>query len=226
MKDRSTEDLVQQLVQNLAPVKPIARLRVAASAVVALWLFSVVSMGWVTDWWPRLSDAAFWSSPVTVAVLIGLAVAAAGAIVAAMASAIPGRESLARVGSMSAGVAAVWVVACGLWAVAGGERLPIAGELAGSVDCVFHALALALPAALAVAYYLSCGALQHRLIGSGIAAAGAAGLGAVAVHASCDLAGGLHLLLGHCLTPILSGLLFALPLAALVGRWSPVSIES
>ena len=226
MTGRSTEELAQQLVRDLPPVKPIARLRVAGPLVAALSVVAVVATGWMTGNWPRFGEAAFWSDPITVAVLLGLMVAAAGAVVAALASAIPGRESLARAGWISAGSAAVWLIGCGLWAVAGGESEFAASLLAGSASCFAHALVLAIPAALAASFYLSRGAPQHRLIASGAAAAGAAGLGAVVVHATCDAAGGFHLLLSHCLTPIVVGLLFALPLAKLVGRWSPAAFES
>ena len=226
MTDRSTEDLAQQLVGNLSPMKPIDRLRVAASAVVALWIAAVVVMSWMTGSWPRFGDVAFWTDPITVAVLLGLVIAAVGAVVAALASAVPGREPLARVGRASAGTAAIWLIGCGLWAVAGAESKSAASSIADSASCFAHALVLAIPAALAASFYLSRGAPQHRLIASGVAAAGAAGLGAVAVHATCSVAGGFHLLLGHCLTPTLAGLAFALPLAGLARRWTPTAFES
>jgi hypothetical protein len=226
MTGRSTEDLVQQLVRNLPPVKPIARLRVAASLVVALSVAAIVATGWMTGEWPRFGEAAFWSDPVGVAVLLGLMVAAAGAVVGALASAVPGREPLARAGRIGAASAAVWSIGCGLWAVVGGESEAAASLFAGSASCLAHALVIAIPAALAVGFYLSRGAPQHRLFASGVAAAGAAGLGAVAVHATCNLACGLHLLLGHCLTPMIGGLVFALPLAGLSRRWSRTALES
>jgi hypothetical protein len=224
MTDRSTEDLAQQLVRNLAPVKPIARLRVAAAAIVALWFAAAVATAGMTGAWPRLAEAAFWSNPITVGVLLGLGIASAGALVAALAGAVPGREPLARAGQWAAGAAGVWLIACGLWAVGAGASEPTAGLVAGSASCLAHALTLAIPAALAASFYLSRGAPQHRLIASGVAAAGAAGLGALAVHATCSVAGGFHLLLGHCLTPILAGLLFALPLAWLSSRWSRTAV--
>ncbi|MCH8083727.1 MAG: DUF1109 family protein [Myxococcales bacterium] len=226
MTGRSTEDLAQQLVRDLPPVKPIARLRVAGSLVASLSVVAVVATGWMTGEWPRFGEAVFWSDPIRVAVLLGLMIAAAGAVVAALASAIPGREPLARAGWISAGLAAVGSIGCGLWAVAGGESEFAASLLAGSASCFAHALLLAIPAALAASFYISRGAPQHRLIASGAAAAGSAGLGAVAVHATCSAVGSFHLLLGHCLTPIAAGLLFALPLAVLVGRWSPTAFES
>ena len=226
MTGRSTEDLVQQLVHDLPPVKPIARLRVAAAGIVALWIASVVATSWRSGWWPRFGEAAFWSDPITVAILFGLTVASAGAVVAALASAVPGREPLARAGQISAGAAVVWLIGCGLLAAAGGESESAADLFADSASCLVYALVLAIPTALAASFYLSRGAPQHRLIASGAAAAGAAGLGAVAVHATCSAVGGFHLLLGHCLTPIVAGLLFALPLAGLVRRWSPTAFES
>jgi hypothetical protein len=226
MTGRSTENLVQQLVRNLPPVKPIARLRVAATGIVALWVAAVVATGWLTDTWPRLGEAAFWSDPITVTILLGLAIVAAGAVVAALADAVPGREPLARAGRIGAGAAAVGLIGCGLWAVGGDASESSAGLFAGSANCLGHALVLAIPAALAASFYLSRGAPQQRTIASGVAAAGAAGLGALAVHATCDVAGGFHLLLGHCLTPMIGGLVFALPLAGLIQRWSPAAIDS
>ncbi len=225
MTGRSTEDLVQQLVRNLSPVKPIARLRVAAGGIVALWVAAAVATAWMTGAWPRIGEAAFWLDPITVTILLGLVVVAAGAVVAALASAVPGREPLARAGQLAAGIAAVWLIGCGLWAVAGGERESAASLFGGSASCLVHALVLAIPAALAASFYLSRGAPQNRLIASGVAAAGAAGLGALAVHATCSVAGGFHLLLGHCLTPMIGGLVFALPLAGLIQRWSRTALE-
>ena len=226
MTSRSTEDLVQQLVRNLSPLKPVARLRVAVLVVVALWVTAVVATSWMTGQWPRFGEAAFWSDPITVAVLLGLTVTAAGAVVAALASAVPGREALARAGRVSAGSAAVGLIGCGLWAVGGSESESAAGLFAGSAGCLAHALVLAIPAALLASFYLSRGAPQHRLVVSGVAAAGVGGLGALAVHATCSVAGGFHLLLGHCLTPIIAGILFALPLAGLIQRWSRTAFGS
>ena len=201
-------------------------MRVPASAVVASSVAAVVATSWITGAWPRFGESAFWSDPISVAILIGLSAAAAGGVVAALAGAVPGREPLARAGRIGAGAAVVWSIGCGLWAVAGGESAAAASPFAGIASCFAHALALAIPAALAVGFYLSRGAPQRGSIDAGIAAAAAAGLGAVAVHATCGVGGGLHLLLGHCATPIVAGLLFALPLAGLVRRWSPTAFES
>jgi len=226
MTGRSTEELAQQLVGDLSPLKPIARLRVAASTVVALWIAAVGATSWMTGTWPRVGDTAFWSDPIRVAVLLGLGVAAAGALVAALAGAVPGREPLARAGWICAGSAAIGLVGCGLWAVAGRGGEPVGGSFAASASCLAHALALAIPGALAASFFLSRGAPQHRLVASGIAAAGAASLGAVVVHATCSVGGGFHLLLGHCLTPVFAGLLLALPLAGLVRNWTRPAFES
>jgi hypothetical protein len=224
MTGRTSEDLAAQLVWSLAPVKPIPRLRVAAAAIVALWLAAAVVTASLTGAWPRFGDAAFWSNPLAIGILLGLGVAAASALVAALAGAVPGREPLARAGWLAAGAACVWLIGCGCWAAGAAEGESAAGLLAGSAGCLAHALVLALPAALAVSSYLSRGAPRQSSITAGVAAAGVAGLGALAVHTTCRVAGGLHLLLGHCLTPMLAGLLFALPLAWLSARWSRTAI--
>jgi len=226
MSARSTEDLVAQLVRNLSPVKPIARLRVAVSGVVALWFAAVVASSSMTGAWPRVREAAFWSDPIAVGILLGLGVVAAGAVVTALASAVPGREPLARAGRRTAGAAAVWLLGCGLWAVAAREDEPAAGLFAGSASCLAHALVLAIPVALAAGYYLSRGAPQPGWIVSAVAALGAAGLGALAVHTTCSATGGFHLLLGHCVAPLVGGLVFALPLARLVQRWTRTALDA
>jgi hypothetical protein len=226
MTGRSTEDLVQQLVRNLSPVKPIARLRVAAAGVVALWVAAVVATAWMTGTWPRFGDTEFWLDPIAITILLGLGCVAVAAVVAALASAIPGRERLAQASGMGAGLAAIGLIGCGLWAVDGNATESAGSLFAGCASCLAHALVLAIPAALAASYYLSRGAPHHRRFASGVAAAGAAGLGALAVHATCSMAGGFHLLLGHCLTPMIAGFVFALPLAWLIQRWSPTAPES
>jgi len=226
MTGRSTEDLAAQLVRNLSPVKPIARLRVAAAGVVALWVAAVVVTGWTTGAWPQLGDMAFWRDPIAVTILLGLGFVAAAAVVAALASAIPGRERLAQASGIGAGLAAAWLIGCGLWAVGASPPEATGVVFTGCASCLAHALVLAMPAALAVGHYLSRGAPQHRRFASGVAAAGAAGLGALAVHTTCSMAGGFHLLLGHCSTPLIAGLVFALPLAALIRRWSRAASAS
>jgi hypothetical protein len=222
---QSTEVLAAQLVRSLTPVKPIVRVRVAASAILALWLAIELATASLTGAWPRLREAAFWSSPAAIGILLGLAVVAAGALVAALAGAVPGRERLAQLGWSAAVAACVALIGCGFWAIAAGEREPTSGLIAGSAGCIAHALALSVPGALAAGFYLSRGAPRNRWISAGGAAAGAAGLGALAVHTTCRVAGGFHLLLGHCLTPLLAGLLFALPLAWLSARWSRTALE-
>ncbi len=224
MKRRPTEELVERLVGDLSPVAPIARVSVAASAVVALSVAAVAATGWITGEWPRLDEAAFWSDAIAVAVLLGLAVAALGAIVGALASAVPGREPLARAGRIGAGLGVSWCIGWGLWAAAAVG--PAARLLVGSANCLLHALVLAIPAALAICFYRARGAPQRRWLDAAFAAAGAAGLGALAVHASCSVAGGFHLLIGHCATPVVAALAFAWPLAALVRRWSPPAFET
>lgn len=226
MTRQSTEELAVQLVRNLTPVKPIARLRVAVVAIVALWLAAELTTASLTGAWPRLGEAAFWSSPIAIGILLGLGIAAAGALVAALAGAVPGRERLAQLGWSAAGAACIALIGCGCWAIGAGARESSPGLVARSASCVAHALVLAAPAALAASFYLSRGAPRKRWISAGAAAAGAAALGALAVHATCRVAGGFHLLIGHCLTPLLGGLLFALPLAWLSARGSRSALES
>jgi hypothetical protein len=113
-----------------------------------------------------------------------------------------------------------WVVGSGLWALAGAEGARGATPVAGGFACFGRAIALGFPSLWIAAAFLLRGAPAKPLIASIGAAAGAAALGAFAVHAVCPVTSGEHLLLAHGLTPIFAAGLFALPLTALIARAS------
>ncbi len=110
-----------------------------------------------------------------------------------------------------------------------GEPLGLA-VAAGSAGCFSHLRMLAIPAGLAAGVYLARGAARSLRWTAGLAAAGAASLGAIATHTACEMVGAYHLLLEHCSTPILAGVLLALslalPLAHWVGRCSAPEFEA
>ena len=226
MSRHTTEDLVHELARDLPPVKSIARLRVVAAKVLVLWLCAL-AVSWLLGG-HRLSvgadssggDWSHWS------VWVGLALLAGGAVLAALASAVPGRERAAEAGRAVAVLGVAWVIGSGLWAVAGAEGARGGTPLAGSFACFGYAIALGLPPLWIAAAFLSRGAPASPLIASSVAVAGAAGLGAFAVHAICPVTGSYHVLLGHCLAPIFAAGLFALPLAALIARASRAASRS
>jgi hypothetical protein len=226
MSRHTTEDLVHELARDLPPVKSIARLRVVAAKVLVLWLCAL-GVSWLLGE-HRLSVVADSSGGdwIRWSVWVGLAVLAGGAVLAALASAVPGRERAAEAGRAVAVLGVAWVIGSGLWAVAGAEGARVGTPLAGSFACFRHAIALGLPSLWIAAAFLSRGTAVSPRTASAVAAAGAASLGAFAVHAVCPISGGYHVMLGHCLTPIFAAGLFALPLAALIARASRASSHS
>jgi hypothetical protein len=191
---RPTEPLLRDLVGDLRPVTPIPRLSAVAIATLGAW--AVVLVAYWTLGWPRPlgRDAALWSDPAFVAVLIGLALTAAGALAAALCSAVPGRGAAARVGRALV-LGALTLSVGGALAYSGG-----AGTSMSLEACVF----------------LGRGVAPSPLRSAGLAALGAVALGAFAVHAGCAYSDALHMLLGHALAPVAAALVGSLPLALVV----------
>jgi hypothetical protein len=226
MNRQSNEDFVHELARDLPPVKSIVRLRVAAAKVLALWLCALGVSSLLRGHPLRLGADLSGGDWVSWSVWAGLAVLAGGALLAALASAVPGRERAAGAGRTIAALGVAWVIGSGLWGVASAEGAHAGTSLAGSFACFRHAIALGLPSLWIAAVFLWRGAPVSPWIASAVAAAGAAGLGAFAVHAVCPISGGYHVLLGHCLTPIFAAGLFALPLGALIALASRASSHS
>jgi hypothetical protein len=213
-----TERLVRELVRDLRPVRRVPALRVAAAGVlavaggVALWLLA--TRGARPTLGADLShDLAFAS------VFAGLALAGAAGTVAALASAVPGRESAARIAT------ALAAAGLGAAALVAGAEVGLRGLAAGSPPandwiCFRQAWSLsALPSLLLVALVLR-GWVQAPLRTAATALAGGLALGAFLGLASCVSWGPRHLLLGHVGPPVVAVLVAALPLGALVRRFA------
>jgi len=212
MSRQPTEDLVQELTRDLPPVRPMLRVRVALVGLLLLWGVVVGLDAWLGGAQLSLS----WSDPIHFGVLLGLAVTAGGATLSALAGAVPGRERVGALGRVVSALGLALLIGFALWGW-GAERAGSEDSvLAGSFGCLSHATLLALPPLLVAFGFLLRGVALSPSITAGAAAAGAVGLGAFAVHATCPMTGGLHVLLGHCLAPIFAAGLFALPLAAII----------
>jgi hypothetical protein len=129
---------------------------------------------------------------------------------------VPGREAAARAGLAAASLG-VLVALAGVPAL----RVALAGPAPGpglvaDLTCLASAVVLALLPAVAVLGFVSAAAPHRPAVVAVPAAAGAVGLGALAVAVACPLGGLRHLMLGHALAPLLGGLLLALPLALLL----------
>lgn len=219
MSGEDTRELVQELVRDLEPVRPIARLRYAAGVAIGLWLvvavLGIALMGLRPDWSEMLlaQRAAGW-------IFGALALAGLAGVVAGLALGVPGREGLVRIAlavgvlglALSAGIASVLV-----WrSPAGGFGAPGSGEL----GCLAIACAVGLLPALSVVAFLGRAAAFRPLASVLAAAAGTAALGSLAAEASCLLSNPLHVLLGHVLAPVAGVLLLTLPLLIALRRIS------
>jgi hypothetical protein len=212
-----TRELIRELASDLAPVRPLPRLRFLAAVVLWSWLAigaaGVALQGLAPTFWRSL--AAPLSSGGIFAGLLG---AGLGGALAALALAIPGRERVARVGlALGGGGAALAAgIACALLARSSlaAWRAPAAGDL----PCLATALAIGLVPALALGWLAGRAAPHRPLTIALAAAAGAAALGGSVAQATCAWGEAMHLLLGHALVPAVGALALTLPLLVAIRR--------
>jgi hypothetical protein len=194
----SSEQLIEQLSRDLAPVRPVPPLRAVGLALVGVWLAGVALSHWLGGAGLRLTDPGSRADPLFLGVFLGLGLAGAGGCLAAVARAVPGCERLARAGLTTLGVGFFAALCIGVLAWL---RSPTGTSPAGVAACTAHAAVLALaPAALAFAW-LARAWEPRPTLGAWVAGLAAAALGASAVHAACLQGEALHVLLGHAVGP-------------------------
>jgi hypothetical protein len=219
MSAGSSEDRIRELVRDLRPVRAIPPLRAVAAAALAVFLL-IVAAGWLLGGLqlrPRTDPA--WSSPSYLAALFGLGLVAFGAIGAALASAVPGREPALRLGVRLAALGVITAVSGGLAGLARGDLRFGGEELAACVTCMSHALQLGLASSLLASGFIAYAAMRRPSLGAALALTGGVALGAAAVHTTCPSDSALHQLIAHSLAPLVAAALLTLPLAALLRRW-------
>lgn len=197
------ERLIDGLVDDLRPVRPIPRLRSAFAVILAVWaaLMGVV----LSSSHARMGESiieALLHHPIYLASFVGLLLAAVGGAVSALAAGVPGRDRLEV-----AGLTAAWV---GLLAAAiacfGGLR---AAELEGLGDhvqahavCFNRGLYLSLLPAGVIFSFLVRGWTAHPLRAASVALLASGALGVMIVQLGCEWLAPKHLLLGHLSVPI------------------------
>lgn len=215
-----TEQRIRELARDLEPVRPIPRLRMVELGVVASWA-AIVFADWLAGGWaPRAASDSAWVTPSYLGALAGVALVAVGAISAALASAVPGREAAVRVGLRVTAVGAALALAG--WAL-GVTIGPVdhGGEDLGSIlGCATKALGLGVVPTLLACAFVAFAVLRRASVSAALAVGGGVALGAVAVHASCPSNSALHQLVAHTLAPAAAVILLTAPLAPLLGRWA------
>ena len=204
--------LLDQLVADLAPVKPVPRLwlavtgPLAAGAAVALTV--LLTQGLRSQVWPEFArDVAFFG------VLLGLAAIGVGGCTAGLASAIPGRGTAVAI----AGTAALIGTATAIGVAATMSPWDAAASFSSSAAaaCIGWGLIFSLvPVAAGVRLTRRTWAPRPSVT-AGLTLLGATALGSLVVHLSCPVLEGRHVLVGHCSTPLLMAALGGVVL----GRW-------
>jgi hypothetical protein len=188
-------------------------------AVVAGWAIAVAGAWLSGSPLPEFIRSIPWGDLPFAAVLVGLALIAVGATLAALASAVPGRETIATASGGAALVGVALALGGGLWAVSCAP--PGRGAtLTGCLACMCHAAALAILPGLVASLFLVWAYARRPVVDAGLAAAGTVALGSLVVHMSCRGAGALHMLMGHALAPVLLGFALAVPIGLLIRHWS------
>jgi hypothetical protein len=209
VSDDGGRGLVDALVRDLAPVRPLPRLRVVATGALLLWALGALAV--LAAFGSRPGTAVLGAGAGASAVALGLGVSGFAAVIAALARSVPGRERDAGVAGVAAGVGLL--VALGA-AVLLAVAAPVAAEPAPrSADlwCLGGALLAALLPGALVAWF--CGrALAHGPLAVALAAAtGAAALGALGMLSGCPFLDPRHLLTGHAAAPALGAVLLTVP---------------
>jgi len=208
--------LISELVDDLAPVRPLPRLRSAFSIVLAVWATMLGVVLLTLQHQPGARGLL--ANPVYFASFAGLVMAALGGTLSALAAGRPGRTKL-EVGGLLVCVAGLLaaVVAC-LIGMGGLDLAQHPSPPGLDAMCFREGAFLSLLPAGVVLSFLVRG-WTARPIRAALAAAIAAGaLGASVVHLSCDFLGPRHLLMGHLSVPIVLGALALYPLGVLLRR--------
>jgi hypothetical protein len=198
---RSTDQVLGDLVQGLEPVRPIPRLRTVVASALALGAVASLLLLWVSGLRADLAAAAL--RPSLAGVAVGLTIVALGGIATSLGGSVPGREGVARFGLRAL------VAGLGLAAAAAGWGLISTGVAAWEgmgLSCLATAVLVGLLPSVPLVAFLARALPRQPAAGLAAAAAGAVALGGLSVHASCPATGGMHVLVGHALAPLLGGL--------------------
>ncbi len=218
MSEKSASQLIRELVTNLAPVRPIPRLRDAASLVALLWLVSGVGILTLRGLRPDLLQRVATESAF-LTIIVGLALVGLGGAMAALAMGVPGRAHAARVG-LGLGLAGVILAAgMGTFLVLRESGGVVACPFQNDLACISVSSLLALPPALGILVFLSRGSPFRPLLAVLTGATGAVALGALLVHVTCPEASPRHVILSHALAPFIGALLLTLPFRAALKRF-------
>ena len=212
----ASDRLISGLVENLEPVCPLPRLRMAFATIIALWATLLALVFWTHE--GEMGASSLIANRVYLGSFLGLLVAAVGATVSALAAGVPGRERL-EIGGMLAAMLGLFSAA--IVCLVGMNELGLsAAASSGGADALCFrksALFSLLPAGVILSFLVR-GWAAHPLRAALVALLGSGALGALIVHLSCDMLGPRHMLISHLSVPIVLVLLGIYPLAVVLRR--------
>lgn len=212
----SSDRLISDLVDDLEPVSPLPRLRMAFAIILALW---TAMLGIVL--WAKEGDAGVQSLFVNwiyFGSFLGLLVASFGGTSSALAAGIPGRERV-EIGGML--VSLVGLLAAAAACLVGIYQLGLstpASPAGMDAMCFQEGAVLSLLPAGVILSFLVRGWAAHPVRAALVALLGSGALGAMIVHLSCGFLEPRHMLLSHLSVPIVLVLLGIYPLAVVLRR--------
>ena len=211
------DELVRELVADLAPVKPIPPVRAAVAGVVGVWLavaaLGVGIKGLRPDWLE-----AFLAPLGPGGILAGLGMMGIGGVIASVALGVPGRERTVRVGIVFALLGLAVSAGVGSLLFLQSPAVEMSGSATTHFACLAVACVVALLPAIGVTIFAGRAAAFRPLVLVIAAAAGTAALGAVTAQATCPYDDVRHLMLGHLLAPAVGALVLSLPLLVALRR--------
>jgi len=217
MSREGSDALIAKLVADLEPVEPIRPIWQGVVGLLTVAGLVAAGVFLAAEPWPTVGSN-FLRDPVYTGVLAGLALAVVGGWTGALASVVPGRERLLRLGFgiALAGLLLALGVAAGSTPWVSARVEPVTHLLA----CVGRAAGLAALPALAALGLTARGWSGRPALTAALALVGAGASGAVLVHLTCPVVQPLHALLTHASPPILVVALLTGAVAPFMGRWA------
>ncbi|MEZ4290933.1 MAG: NrsF family protein [Myxococcota bacterium] len=215
----ATERLIDGLVADLAPVRPLPRMRSAFAVIVALWAGLLGALAWrQTTLTGGVAAVGWLMDRVYLVAFVALIVAALGGTVSALASGTPGRERL-ELGGLGAACSGLFAgaIVCVVGMLGGpGTAALVAGTREGM--CLGESALLSLLPAGVILAFLVRGWAMRPWRAAGIALLASGALGASIVHFGCGFLEPGHVLLSHLSVPLVLVVLGLYPLGLLLAR--------
>ena len=213
-----SQQLVEALVADLEPVRRLPPLSVSFGAVLA----AMVVVGAVVLSLYDLKDelwTTFLRNRTYSSVLIGLGLAALGGSVATLASVVPGRDVVLRVGAGLAVAGLLLAVGISALATPWGESV-LPSPISSHLMCIVRGTCFAALPGAAVLLAATRGWSMRPELTAALALLAAGATGALLVHLTCPAVDPLHVLATHTSTPILVTLMLTAVLAPAMQRWT------